>query len=95
LKHSFTISISSVEIQGKRVKYNTDVEDVSNIYEGGQYRMEKKLKGSNTHDLKTNSTWFGGQDLPEFKKKNNNNWKLDKTGKEYDHNHKFGLASMS
>jgi len=69
LKHSFTISISSVEIQGKRVKYNTDVEDVSNIYEGGQYRMEKKLKGSNTHDLKTNSTWFGGQDLPEFKKK--------------------------
>ena len=44
LKHSFTISrsisISSVEIQGERVKYNMDVEDVGNIYGGGQYRIE-------------------------------------------------------
>jgi len=46
-----------------------DVEDLSNIYRVGQYRMEWKLEGSNTHDLKKSSAWFGGQDLPELKKK--------------------------
>jgi len=55
-----------------------DVEDVSNIYRGGQYRMEYKLEESNTHDLKTSLAWFGGQDLSELKKKKkkkkNNNW---------------------
>ena len=48
---------------------NMDVEDVSNIYRGGQYRMEYKLEESNTHDLKTSLARFGGQDLSELKKK--------------------------